>query len=70
MIRKVVVVLLREKLRNTLVEKDHAGGERSYWWERIMLVGEDHVGGEEIPKNHVGAEGSCWLWKMVSFPEL
>ena len=31
-----------------LVGKDHC------WWERIMLVAEDHVGGEE----------SCW-WERI-----
>ena len=25
--------------------KDHAGGKRSWWWERIMLVAKDHAGG-------------------------
>ena len=31
-----------------LVAEDHC------WWERIMLVAEDHVGGE----------GSCW-WERI-----
>ena len=39
-----------------LMREDHAGGEGSCWWERIMLVEKDHVGGE----------GLCWFCKMMS----
>ena len=40
-----------------LVKEDHVAGERSCWWERIMLVGKDHVGGK----------GSCGCCKMVNY---
>ena len=40
-----------------LVREDHVAGERSCWWERIMLVGKDHVGGK----------GSCGCCKMVNY---
>ena len=40
-----------------LVGKNHAGGEGSCWWERIMLVEKDHVGGK----------GSCGCCKMVTY---
>ena len=52
-----------------LVREDHVAGERSCWWERIMLVGKDHVGGKKImlaEKDHVGGEGPCWFCKMMS----
>ena len=39
-----------------LMREDHAGGEGSCWWERIMLVENDHVGGK----------GSCGCCKMVN----
>ena len=39
-----------------LVREDHVAGERSCWWERIMLVGKDHVGGK----------GSCGCCTMVN----
>ena len=40
-----------------LAREDHVGGERSCWWERIMLVEKDHVGGK----------GSCGCCKMVDY---
>ena len=48
------VILLKDKneghpSKNCLLEgKDHAGGKRSWWWERIMLVGKDHAGGGRL----------------------
>ena len=43
-----------------LETKDHAGGEGSCWWEKIMLVEKDHVGGK----------GSCWFCKMMRNAEM
>ena len=40
-----------------LIREDHAGGEGSCWWEKIMLVEKDHVGGK----------GSCGCCKMVNY---
>ena len=40
-----------------LAREDHVAGERSRWWERIMLVENDHVGGK----------GSCGCCKMVNY---
>ena len=40
-----------------LMREDHAGGEGSCWWEKIMLVEKDHVGGK----------GSCGCCKMVNY---
>ena len=40
-----------------LASEDHVGGERSCWWEIIMLVEKEHVGGK----------GSCGCCKMVNY---
>ena len=40
-----------------LMREDHAGGEGSCWWGRIMLV----------EKNYVGGKGSCGCCKMVIY---
>ena len=34
----IAIITVEEKIRNTLVGKDHAGRKRSCWWERIMLL--------------------------------